>query len=114
MIYELRTYWAAPDKIEALHARFRNVTLRLFARHQMHVIGFWTPAPITPESGDLVYMLAFPDQAALTQAWEAFRADPDWQAGRAAGQSCACWAARQAQEPARGLLQQARCRVRAG
>ena len=86
MIYELRTYWAAPDKIEALHARFRNVTLRLFARHQMHVIGFWTPAPITPESGDLVYMLAFPDQAALTQAWEAFRADPDWQAGRAASE----------------------------
>ena len=32
-------------------------------------------------------MLAFPDQAALTQAWEAFRADPDWQAGRAASEA---------------------------
>lgn len=86
MIYELRTYWAAPGKQDALHARFRMLTLRLFARHQMQVIGFWTPSPATAESGDLVYILAFQDEDALDQAWNAFRADPDWLEGKAASE----------------------------
>ncbi len=44
------------------------------------------PEPATPESGDLVYVLAFDDRAALEKAWGDFRADPDWQAGRAASE----------------------------
>lgn len=86
MIYELRTYWAAPEKRERLHQRFRDLTLRLFARHQMQLVGFWAPDPITEETGDLVYILAFSDPDALAQAWAAFRADPEWQAGRAASE----------------------------
>jgi hypothetical protein len=86
MIYELRTYWAAPDKVEALHERFRSLTLRIFERHKMQVVGFWVPNPATEESGDLVYMLAFPSEDMLTAAWAAFRQDPDWQAGRAASE----------------------------
>lgn len=87
MIYELSVYWAELGKLEALHNRFRNVTLALFARHQMQVIAFWTPSPAgNPDTGDLVYLLAFPDEAALAKSWEAFRADPDWQAGRAASE----------------------------
>ena len=81
MIYELRTYWAAPGKIEDLHNRFRNVTLNVFKRHQMAVTGFWTPSPVTEESGDLVYILAFADEAAMKAAWSAFQADPEWIAG---------------------------------
>ncbi|MDZ4721899.1 MAG: NIPSNAP family protein [Roseiflexaceae bacterium] len=86
MIYELRTYWAAPGKQEALHHRFQNLTLGIFARHTMQVVGFWVPNPITEETGDLVYLMAFADQQALEQAWAAFRADPDWQEGRAASE----------------------------
>jgi len=86
MVYELRTYWAESGKRDALHERFRSLTLRIFARHQMQLIGFWTPDPITPESGDLVYLLAFPDQAAQQQAWAAFRKDTEWLDGRAASE----------------------------
>lgn len=86
MIYELRTYWCPPGKLDALNARFRNLTMRLFARHNIKVVGFWTPEPATPESGDLVYLLAFDDRASLEKAWAAFRADPEWQAGRAASE----------------------------
>ena len=86
MIYELRTYWAAPEKREALHQRFRTLTLGVFARHQMQVVGFWTPEPITEESGDLVYLLAFSDPPAREHAWAAFRVDPEWQAGKAASE----------------------------
>ena len=87
MLYELRTYWTAPDKLDALHARFRDVTLPLFARHGMHVVGFWTPSPRTEASGDLVYLLMFPSEAAVATAWAAFRADPEWQAGKAASEA---------------------------
>lgn len=87
MIYELRTYWAAPGKLEALQTRFRDLTLGIFARYNMHVVGFWTPVAPTKETGDLVYMLAFPDRAALEHAWKAFRADSEWQAGKAASET---------------------------
>ncbi len=86
MIYELRTYWAAPGKIDALHRRFQTLTLDIFARHGMEVVGFWTPSPPTPESGDLVYLMRFADEASKDAAWEAFRADPQWIEGKAASE----------------------------
>jgi hypothetical protein len=86
MIYELRTYWAAPGKLGALINRFRNLTLNVFKRHQMEVVGFWTPDPATEESGDLVYILRFPDETAKINAWNAFRNDPDWIQGREASE----------------------------
>ena len=86
MVYELRTYWAAPGKVEALHDRFRNVTQRIFDKHHMEVVGYWSPSPATEESGDLVYMLAFPSQEALASAWGAMRADPEWQQAKAASE----------------------------
>lgn len=86
LIYELRTYWAAPGKIEALHNRFQNLTLGIFERHQMEVVAFWTPEPATEDSGDLVYMLRFADETALRAAWDAMRADPDWRSGKAASE----------------------------
>jgi hypothetical protein len=83
MIYELRTYWAAPGKVENLHNRFRNLTLKIFKRHQIEVVGFWTPASPTPDTGDLVYIVRFQDEGAMQKAWEAFRSDPEWIKGRA-------------------------------
>lgn len=94
MIYELRTYWAHPGKAEALHARFRTLTLGLFERHGMQVVGFWTPTADAEAQGDLVYLLAFPDEGAARAAWEAFRADPDWVAGKAASEVGGALAAR--------------------
>ena len=86
MIYELRTYWAAPGKSEALHNRFRALTLGIFAKHDMQVVGFWMPDPSTEDAGDLVYIMAFHDQEAKARAWDAFRADPEWIAGRDASE----------------------------
>jgi hypothetical protein len=86
MIYELRTYWAAPGKMDALHRRFRTLTLGIFQRHNMDVVGFWTPLPATGETGDLVYLLRFPDEAAKAAAWTAFQNDPDWIAGKSASE----------------------------
>jgi hypothetical protein len=87
MIYELRTYWAAPGKAEALHTRFRILTLALFERHRLQVVGFWAPSAGAESQGDLVYMLAFPSRQQADAAWAAFRADPEWQAGKAASEA---------------------------
>ena len=43
MIFEFRTYTAAPGKLEDLHNRFRNHTLGLFEKHGITSIGYWVP-----------------------------------------------------------------------
>lgn len=84
MIYELRTYWAADGKHDAIIERFRSLTMGIFARLGMQVVGFWTPDPVTEESGDLVYLMAFEDADAMEKAWTVFRADQEWVDGFAA------------------------------
>ena len=77
--FEMRTYYAAPGKLEELHARFRNHTDKLFKKHGMQVIGYWGPEE--KESGSentLVYLLAYPSREARAASWKAFAADPDW------------------------------------
>jgi len=82
MIYELRTYWAAPGKVEALHSRFRSLTMGIFKKHKMEVVGFWTPIQATAETGDLVYILRFADETSKEAAWKAFQNDPQWIEGK--------------------------------
>jgi hypothetical protein len=76
VLYEWRTYHPAPGRMEALHRRFAEHTRRLFARHGIREIGYFTPAGA---EGPLHYLLAYPDRAAREASWEAFRADPEWQ-----------------------------------
>jgi hypothetical protein len=81
--YEIRTYYAAPGKLEELHARFRNHTMKLFKKHKMGVVGFW--GPTDKEKGaenTLVYVMVFPSRAARDQAWKDFVADPEWKKAR--------------------------------
>ncbi len=80
MIYELRTYTATPGKLEELHQRFRDHTLRAFARNGFEVIGFWEP--VQTDNRELVYLLAFPDQTARDTAWAAMEMDPEWSKAR--------------------------------
>jgi hypothetical protein len=82
-VFEMRTYYAAPGKIEALHARFRDHTLRLFQKHGMTNVGYWVPKD---KPDVLVYVLAYPSREAADKAWKAFRSDPDWLAARKASE----------------------------
>ena len=83
--YEMRTYTAAPGKLDELNARFHNHTCRLFAKHGMANVGYWTPLE-NPE-GKLIYLLAYPSREARDQSWKAFMADPDWQAAMKASEA---------------------------
>lgn len=75
-VYELRIYTAQPGKLDALNARFRDHTAKLFEKHGMTNVGYWTPI-VNPES-KLIYLLAFPNAAAREKSWQAFLADPEW------------------------------------
>src|SRR4051812_45876791 len=77
-VFELRTYYAAPGKMEALHARFRQHTNKLFMKHGMTIIGFWSPTDEREAQEKLVYLLSFPSRAAADRNWQAFREDPEW------------------------------------
>ena len=77
-VFEMRTYYAHPGKMEALHARFRDHTNKLFVKHGMTLIGFWSPTDAKEAERKMVYILAYPSREAADKSWKAFRADPDW------------------------------------
>jgi hypothetical protein len=85
-VFELRTYYPHPGKMEALHARFRDHTCKLFEKHGMTIVGFWVPEARDQAEAKLVYMLAFPSRDAAKKSWAAFGADPDWKAARQASE----------------------------
>jgi hypothetical protein len=85
-VFELRTYHAAPGKMKALHARFRDHTCTLFKKHHMTIIGFWVPTDAKEAENKLVYLLAFPSREAAAKSWKAFQDDPAWQAAKAASE----------------------------
>ncbi len=81
--FEMRTYTAAPGKLEALHARFRDHTNALFTKHGMTMVGYWTPTDGEAANDTLVYILAYPSRAARETAWAEFQKDPEWQKAKA-------------------------------
>lgn len=78
-VYELRIYYPAPGKAEALNARFRNYTLKLFEKHGMRNIAYWNELarPDAPD-GRVVYVLSYPSRTARDADWKAFGEDPEW------------------------------------
>ena len=74
--FEMRTYYAAPGKLDALHARFRDHTCKLFEKHGISNLGYFVPLNNTNSA--LIYFLAYPSRDARDKSWKAFMADPDW------------------------------------
>jgi hypothetical protein len=84
--FEMRTYTAAEGKLDALNTRFREHTNRLFVKHGMMLIGYWTPVEGPEASNTLIYILAYPSREAREKSWEAFRNDPEWKSAQAASE----------------------------
>lgn len=83
-VFEMRIYHAAPGKMKALHARFRDHTSGLFKKHGMTIIGYWMPR----EAPDrIVYVLAYKSKEAADAAWKGFREDPEWVKARTASEA---------------------------
>jgi hypothetical protein len=82
MMYELRIYHCVPGKLPELHKRFEGVTLKLFEKHGIRPVGFWTVL-VGGSNQDLYYLLEWQDMAERERRWNAFAADPEWLAKRA-------------------------------
>ena len=81
-VFEMRTYYAHPGKMTALHARFRDHTCKLFEKHGMTLVGFWSPIDKKEAEEKMVYILAYPSKEAADKAWKAFREDQEWNKAR--------------------------------
>jgi heme-degrading monooxygenase HmoA len=80
-IFELRTYYVNPGKMDALNARFKNHTNKLLEKHGMQLIGFWIDAKEPDRK--LIYIVAHKSKEAAGESWKAFGADPEWKAAKA-------------------------------
>ena len=75
-VFELRTYTANAGKFDAMKARFREHILPLFKKHNLTVVGFWTPADAPLAENTLIYILAHESREEAKKNWAAFSADP--------------------------------------
>lgn len=78
-VFEIRTYTTLPGRLDALNARFRNHTMRIFAKHGMTNIGYWTPQDAPRKDNTLIYIIAHASREQAALNWKAFGADPEWQ-----------------------------------
>ena len=78
-VFELRTYTTLPGRLDALNARFRDHTTRIFRKHGMSNVGYWVPQDDPLAENTLVYIISHPSREAAAANWDKFRADPEWQ-----------------------------------
>src|SRR6476661_8098653 len=77
-VFEIRTYTTPPGKLDALKARFRDHTIKVFDKYGMKSIGYWVPQDAPLKDNTLIYVLSHESREAATKNWASFRADPDW------------------------------------
>jgi len=91
-VFELRTYLSpSPERLELLHERFRDHTMKLFARHGIENLVYWEPLLGHPAQEDvlrrqLFYLLGHKSREAAAASFAAFRQDPDWLAVKKASE----------------------------
>lgn len=79
-VFELRTYTTHDGKLDDLHRRFENHTMGFFEKHGMENIGYWVPQDPGLKENTLMYIISHKSAEAAEISWDAFRADPEWQA----------------------------------
>jgi len=82
MLYEQRIYTCLPGRLPALNRRFETATLKLWEKHAIRQVGFWTTL-VGEDANDLTYLLAWESMAERERKWSAFGTDPEWLKARA-------------------------------
>jgi hypothetical protein len=86
-VFEIRTYTTKKGKLPDLLKRFRDHTTRLFEKHGMTNIGYWTPTDKPRSENTLIYILAHDSRESAKKSWDAFQHDPDWIKARDASEA---------------------------
>src|SRR5437773_5029037 len=77
-VYELRIYHTYEGKLEALLTRFRDHTIKIFEKHGMKNVAYWTPTDDPLKGKTLIYVIAHASREAAVENWKAFVEDPEW------------------------------------
>lgn len=85
-VFELRTYTCLPDRLPNLITRFKDHTLKIFEKHGMQNIVYFTSIEKDNSQPKLVYLLAHKSEEEATKSWAAFRSDPEWITARDASE----------------------------
>src|ERR1044072_6554233 len=78
-VFEIRTYYTFPGRLNALHQRFREHTLKMFEKHGMTNVAYWTPQDSPAHEDTLLYVISHASREAAKKNWAEFSADPEWQ-----------------------------------
>jgi hypothetical protein len=78
-VFEIRTYYTLPGRLDALNKRFREHTMKLFEKHGMTNIGYWVPQDSPARENTLIYVISHASREQAKANWAAFIADPEWQ-----------------------------------
>jgi len=77
-VFEIRTYYTLPGRLEALQTRFRDHTRRIFEKHGMTNVGYWVPQDSPARENTLIYIISHASREQAKANWAAFIADPEW------------------------------------
>lgn len=77
-LYELRIYRCNEGKLKNLDARFRDHTIKIFARHGMQSVAYWHPTDEPDSKDTLIYILRHKNREAARESWKAFSGDEEW------------------------------------
>lgn len=77
-VFEMRTYTTLDGRLEALKARFRDHTMKIFERHGMTNVGYWVPQDSPRSENTLIYIISHASREQAKKNWDDFRNDPEW------------------------------------
>lgn len=83
MVYEHRTYYLLPGKMQEFLEAFSQTPAKLFEKHGAKLVGFWTT--VIGQSNEVIYLLAFRDLAHRERFWEELGQDSEMQQYRQGG-----------------------------
>jgi hypothetical protein len=78
-VFEIRTYHCFPGRLDALHKRFREHTMKMFEKHGMTNVAYWTFQDSPAKDDTLIYVISHASREQAKANWAAFGADPEWQ-----------------------------------
>jgi hypothetical protein len=85
-LYELRIYTTHPGRLDALNARFRDHTMKLFEKHGMQNVAYFVPTDGEKKDNTLIYAISHASREAAAKSWKDFIADPEWHKARDASE----------------------------
>ncbi|HYF62623.1 MAG TPA: NIPSNAP family protein [Herpetosiphonaceae bacterium] len=78
MIHQLRIYEIFEHNKAAFYARFHDHAARIMRGYGFNIVNMWESR--SGERTEFVYIIEWPDQAAMDAAWAAFGTNEEWKA----------------------------------